>query len=381
MIKPISKGLYKFYGGLKPLIFKLKADDAHAGMIGLGQIIQKVPGTIPLISKSLAFSDPILKTEICGIKFSNPIGLTAGIDKDGKIIRMVRAIGFGLEEVGSVTLKPYGGNPAPMYTRLVKTKSILVNAGLKSDGAKKVIARLHNLKNKDLENFVLNVSVAKTNNAKNCSDEQAIEDYCGSLKLWEESGRANMYTINISCPNTFGGEPFTTPEKLEKLLKEIAKLNIKKPISVKMPIDKDWPEFRELLLVAKKYQIKVITIGNLFKSRDKVKLKDEIDLKNLPGNFSGEPCWNSSNHLLAKSYQEFKKDFKFIGVGGVFNAEDAYTKITLGASLVEIGTGVIFQGPAMVGRLNMQLAEILKKNGFKSVSEAVGSANTKAKPK
>ena len=119
MIKPISKGLYKFYGGLKPLIFKLKADDAHAGMISLGQIIQKVPGAIPLINKSLAFGDPILKTDICGLKFSNPLGLTAGIDKDGKIIRMVRAIGFGLEEVGSVTLKPYGGNPAPMYTRLV----------------------------------------------------------------------------------------------------------------------------------------------------------------------------------------------------------------------------------------------------------------------
>ena len=84
----------------------------------------------------------------------------------------------------------------------------------------------------------------------------------------------------------------------------------------------------------------------MFKSRDKVKLKDEVDLNNLPGNFSGEPCWSSSNNLLAKSYQEFKEDFKFIGVGGVFNAEDAYTKITLGASLVEIGTGVIFQGPA-----------------------------------
>jgi dihydroorotate dehydrogenase (fumarate) len=181
-----------------------------------------------------------------------------------------------------------------------------------------------------------------------------------------------MYTINISCPNTYGGEPYTTPQSLDALLAGIDALKLKRPIFVKLPIDKTWRETNTLLKTAASHNVQGITIGNLRKDRSKAVLLDPLPAT-VKGNLSGRPCWEPSNELLAKAYRDYHDRFVFIGVGGVFSAQDAYTKIKLGASLVELITGMIFQGPSSIGIINKELASLLERDGYTSVAQAVGA--------
>ncbi|MGD8374359.1 MAG: quinone-dependent dihydroorotate dehydrogenase [Candidatus Woesebacteria bacterium] len=379
MITVISKLSGSFYVKVaKPLLFKMSADDVHEGLINLGVFVQKIPLLCWLMRWAWCYDDDILKTEVVGVKFSNPVGMSAGFDKDCKVISMLKMVGFGFVECGSVTRHSYAGNQKPWYTRLPKTKSIVVNAGLKSQGAESVAARLSAYKRRQICGMPINVSVAKTNSFDTVDIAKGVQDYCETLKIIKSTGRADMYTLNISCPNAFGGEPFTTPETLQKLLKSVDKLKLDKPIFVKMPIDKTWPEFEQLLDVASNHNVQGITIGNLRKDRRKAKIKDDFK-PDTPGNLSGKPCWQPSNELLAKSYKKYSDRFVFVGVGGIFTAQDAYQKIKLGASLVEMITGVIFNGPSTAGIINKDLAELLKKDGYQNVSQAVGADIIKEK--
>ena len=379
MIRPVSKTVISIYVHIaKPILFLMSPDFVHESMIRTGNFVQKSRLVCWVTRSMFAHEDPILNVDILGIKYKNPLGLSAGLDKDAKIVSMLEAIGFGFVECGSVTLDAYEGNPKPWYTRLPKSKSIVVNSGLRSEGALAVIERAKSYSSDLLEDFPLNISIAKTNSTKTSSREAGIADYLDSLKLWEKSGNARLYTINISCPNTFGGEPFTDPESLNLLLAEVDKLHVKKPIFVKFPIDKSWADTKKLLEVCDKHQVSGITLGNLYKDRTTVKLHDPFD-QNIQGNFSGKPCWEASNELLSRMYAEYSGRFIFSGVGGVFNAEDVYTKIRLGATLVEFVTGLIFQGPSVVGQMNRELAVILRRDGYGHISEAVGVDVTKRK--
>jgi dihydroorotate dehydrogenase (fumarate) len=220
-------------------------------------------------------------------------------------------------------------------------------------------------------NFPLNISVAKTNSPKACTDTDAIADYTGSLKIIGEAGVGDMITLNISCPNTYGGEPFTTPSRLNRLLTEVDALNLVQPMFVKMPNNLPWEEFDQLLTVIARHQVKGVTISNLAKDRKKLSLKDPLP-ENIKGNLSGRPTWDLSNELIRKTYKKYHRRFVIIGVGGIFSAQDAYTKIKLGANVVELITGLIFEGPQLIGQINRDLVKLLKKDGYHNISQAVG---------
>ncbi len=249
-----------------------------------------------------------------------------------------------------------------------------MNSGLRSEGAIVVNKRVKTYPKIIFKDYPLNISIAKTNSSNANTCELGIKDYISSLKHWEKEGGASLYTINISCPNTFGGEPFTDTESLNKLLSAIDDCKIKKPIFIKMPIDKTWEEFESLLKVCAKHNVQGITLGNLYKNRKTVTLKETYD-QNVKGNFSGKPCWETSNELLEKSYAKYKDRFVFSGVGGVFSAEDAYTKIKLGATFVELVTGLIFEGPTLIGQINRGLVKLLEEDGYSNISEAIGKNN------
>lgn len=373
MIKLLSDAGYTIYTEMaKPLLFRIKADTVHEAMVGSGDVLQRIPFAIDAMRGALRYDDTILEQTLIGISFKTPLGLSAGLDKDARLVRVMEAVGFGFAECGSVTFGAYEGNPKPWFTRLPKSQSIVVNSGLRSQGASAVAQRVCSQYDRQfLQQFPLNISIAKTNTQENCDTAAAVVDYCESLKIFENTTSTAMYTLNISCPNTYGGEPFTTPELLAELLDGVSCLGIKKPVFLKLPIDKSWVHIDRLLKVASRYAlVKGITLGNLYKDRDTVKLQDP--LPEVPGNFSGKPCWDKSNELLAASYHSYKDRFVFSGVGGVFSAEDAYQKIRLGASLVQLVTGLIFQGPSAPGRINAGLAELLRRDGFDSVSDAVG---------
>ncbi len=276
-------------------------------------------------------------------------------------------------QVGSVTSDEYEGNPTPRLYRLKKSNGLVVYYGLKNEGKEKVLKRL---KNKNIpKNFPISISIAKTNSDKTKDEKDGIEDYYETYKYFNDKEFGSFYTINISCPNTFGGEPFTTPFKLERLLKRLREVKSEKPLYIKMPLEMPWEDFDGLLKVAIKYEVDGVIIANLVKDRESNKeILDDIP-ENIKGGISGRPTKELSNEKISKTYEKYGDKLKIIGVGGVFNAEDAYEKIKLGSSLVQLITGMIYEGPQMVGEINRGLVKLMRKDGFNNISEAVGSAH------
>ncbi len=353
----------------KPLLFRLTPDRAHHHMVASGRQVQKIAPLRALMTASWAYHDPRLSQNVLGLHFANPLGLSAGLDKNFELVRLMHAVGFGFMEGGSITYEVCRGNPKPWFYRLPADHSLVVNAGLANHGARRVIARLQS---QHLPaDFPLNISVAKTNSPEACTTETAVADYIGSLKLIQESGVGQLVTLNISCPNTYGGQPFTTPELLEALLAATDELKLQLPLCIKMPNHLDWPKFRALAEVAAKHEVAALTIANLA-YRNQVKLKSHLP-EHVKGKLSGRPTFERSNRLIAQTRRHFEDRFVIIGVGGVFSAADAYQKIKLGANLVEMITGLIYQGPQVVGQINNGLVKLLDQDGYGTIGEAVGS--------
>ena len=374
MIYPISLLSGTVYRRLiKPLLFRSSPDKVHTEMIKIGSFVQQFRFLNWLMRISWSYkNDRYLSQEILGQDFSNPIGMSAGLDKNFEIAAIANSIGFGQIEGGSVTFEECAGNERPWFYRLPKTKSIVVNVGLANKGVKSALARISKYDRKQLDRMRINVSVAYTNSKRTKSEADAITDYVGSLKMIKKDPRVNLVTLNISCPNTYGGEPFTTPEKLERLLDQIDKINLQKPLFIKMPIDKTDQEFVNLLKIIANHKVQGVTIANLFKDRSKVTLKDDLP-NDIAGNLSGKPTFERSNELIRMTYAEFGDKLIISGVGGIFSAEDAYKKVCSGASLIEMVTALMFEGPQVVGQINRGLVKLLKRDGFTNISQAIGS--------
>lgn len=342
----------------------------HDRFVSIGSFLGQYRWTRAFTRFCFHWSDSSLSQKIGGLVFENPVGLSAGFDKSGKLTQIIPDIGFSYMQIGSVTAHPYEGNPRPRLRRLKKSKALVVYYGLKNDGVEVIISRLKKAKKR----FPWGFSVAKTNSRNASSCEDGIKDYIASLKALESSGLADFYTINISCPNTFGGEPYVEPHRLKKLLEAIEKLKIKKPIFLKMPINLKWKDFKSLLEVISKFMITGLVIGNLNKDHKGDSINDVIP-KNMKGGISGKPCQRNSDRLISKTYKDYGDQFIIIGVGGVFTVDDAWEKIRKGASLIQLITGMIYMGPQQIGEINKGIAKRLKREGYTSVSQLVGSAH------
>lgn len=370
-MRSIAGGLYKW--PIKPVLFASSPDSVHEAMVRTGWFTQKLPLVNRLMHASLSHNDQaILGQHVFGITFENPVGLSAGLDKNAQLLPTMRAVGFGFATVGSITAEAAEGNPRPWFYRLPKSKSLVVNAGLPNIGAKAIGNRIAGYRSDLFEHFPLVASVAKTNSPETNTDETGVADYIAGLSALQHNPHIAIFEINISCPNTFGGEPFTRPEPLEALLTEIGALDLLQPVTIKMPINLSWDKFDELLQVIVKHNIAAVTIGNLQKDRHAVVLNDELP-DTVPGNLSGKPTYELCNELISKTYMTYGDKLTIIGVGGIFSAEDAYEKIKRGATLVELITAVIFTGPQLIGQINHDLAALLKRDGYSNVSEAVGA--------
>lgn len=360
------KALYKHL--VKPLLFKIDPDTVHRYAISTGIFFRKNALRRKFVALLFRpYTSKTLTQTLAGINFPNPVGLSAGFDKNGDLVPIISKLGFGFTQVGTVTLHPYKGNKQPWTIRLPKSKGILVNYGLKNEGIDVVMKKLSQYK----IDIPMSVSVGKTNSPTNVRDEAGIADYKQGLQQIIESGQGDLYTINISCPNTFGGEPFTTAEKLNQLLQSLNTLNTKKPIFLKMPINLEWDEFKKLLDVADTHGVAGVIIGNLNKNREDKTLKDSIPPEQK-GALSGLPTQHLSNQLIYKTRRAFGGRFVIVGVGGIFSAEDAYQKIRMGASLVQLITGMIYEGPTLIRSINRQLERMLIRDGYKNLQEAVG---------
>jgi dihydroorotate dehydrogenase len=357
-----------FYQGLfKPIFFLIDPEDIHDQMLGVGGFLGRFATTRFLTGLLFDYQNPLLSQSILGIKFKNPVGLAAGFDKEAMLTGILSKVGFGFEEVGSITGKPCPGNPKPRLWRLKKSQSLMVYYGLKNDGCEKISERLKGR----VFTIPLGVNVAKTNDETTVDDLTGIEDYVKAYRTFVEAGIGCYFTINISCPNAFGGEPFTEPDRLNKLLQAIKLIPSKKPIFLKMPAELPLATIDEIIQLARKYQIAGFICTNLAKDRSNPKIVDQ----NIPqnGGMSGKIVQDLSDNLIKYIYKKTHNEFVIVGCGGVFNAEDAYRKIKLGASLIQLITGMIYEGPEVISDINLGLVKLLERDGFTNICQAVGA--------
>lgn len=363
-----SSGLiYKFL--IKPVFFQMYPEFIHTHSVRFGEVCGKIQPVKKVLNTIFNYSDPGLTQTVAGIKFLNPIGLAAGFDYEARLTQILSSVGFGFGTVGTITNLPYGGNPRPMLGRLTKSKSLMVNKGFKNDGAKAVVEKLKKLKFP----YPVGISIGRTNSLNLKTQSQSISDIISAFQLFEQSNINNAYyELNISCPNLFGDITFYPPKNLHELLAKVKKLRLSKPLFIKMPIEKTNAEFQKMLEVIIKFPVAAVIIGNLQKNRKDPALYPDEVARFPKGNFSGKPCWNRSNELIRIAYKRYGKKLTIIGCGGVFNAQDAYTKIKLGATLIQMITGMIYEGPQVIGLINQGLVQLLKKDGYTNISQAIG---------
>lgn len=345
--KAYDRSMNTFYRRvLKPLLFTIHPDIVHAFFIALGETAGRFSLTRALAGLLYRYRGPDISTTVDGITYRTPILLSAGFDPDGQLTRILPSLSFSGEEVGSVTAHACEGNERPRFTRLPRNKSILVYKGLRNRGVDALIRKL--LQTRRVRNFVLGISIARTNEPAAAADVEAgIRDYLESFQKLVAAGVGDYYTFNISCPNSYTGETFADPALLERLLSRLREIPCTKPVYLKMPINLPWEQFAKLLALADTHGIHGLVIGNLNKNYNDLAHPEDAP-KNFRGGLSGAPCFALSNELIRKTRAAYGKRFTIIGVGGILSPEDAIEKFAAGADLIQLISGMVFEGPGLV---------------------------------
>lgn len=361
------------YRLVRPILYCFKPDTIHPIVAGGGELTAQTPFIGPILQRYFRVDDPALRTTVDGVSYQNPVGLSAGFDKDAQFLHFEDMFGFGFAEIGSITGRPYQGNPKPWARRMVRNDSLVVNYGLKSQGVEAVAKRLEHTQ----AAIPYGVSVAKTNQP-DCIGRAAIADY---VKVYTRLKDLGAYaTINLSCPNTADGTPFSEPEALEPLLVALADArdqnDICKPTYLKINPDIQREKLDRIIELVQTYKLQGLVIGNLIKDKARAHaLLDYPEDHNLdwPGGVSGKPVRNLSTETIRYVYAKTHGEITIIGTGGIFTGDHAYEKIRAGASLVQLITGFIFGGPTTIRDINKRLVELLKRDGFTSIKQAVGA--------
>ena len=374
-----NKILWLGFQAIIPLIFLMEPEQAHYSLKRMGVLLGSNPVTRWLTGLLMDYNHKSLAITVDGIDYRNPVGLSAGFDKDGELTKIYPSIGFGLAELGSFTGEICPGNPGKRLFRMIKSKAIVVWYGLNNEGAEKISKRLAK---EDFGRLRVGINAANSNLTPEFDLEMSINDYLKTMKLFKDIG--DYYDVNISCPNTQDGEPFVDKKNLDALLtrinEEIRPIS-DKPIYVKLAADMTLDEINTIVDGCVEHGMDGVVCTNLAKPQYNSEHRPEeyptVDgrLPKGKGAMSGLPLQRISTNVIRHVYRRTRGKLTIIGVGGIFSAKDAYEKITSGASLCHMITTMIFDGPQNINEINRGLVNLLKADGFDSISEAVGSRN------
>jgi dihydroorotate dehydrogenase len=362
---------FDLYKLARPLLFELEPEKAHKLALNL-------------LKKGLGPKDKsdamILHTTVCGMSLRNPIGLAAGFDKNAEVIDEAMDFGFGFVEIGTITPRPQPGNPQPRLFRAQEVEAAINRFGFNSDGMDACLWRIkawHDARQEPIERSrVKSVKIPRgligINIGKNRDSTDAVADYVAGIK--KLSSYADYVTINISSPNTPGLRDLQAREPLTELVQAVlaarAQTKFKMPIFIKIAPDVTDAQMADIAEVTMTAGIEGIILGNTTSARPG---HLPADFAREEGGLSGKPLFDSSTRALEQLYKLTQGKITLIGTGGVSSGADAYAKIRAGASLVQLYTALIFEGPGLVRRIKRDLAALLQRDGFKSVSEAVGT--------
>lgn len=347
---------------VRPLLFKMDAERAHERMNAALAFAQAAP--LGRTAVSLLTGAPVagLEVEALGLRFSNPIGLAAGFDKDAKLTRVLPELGFGFLEVGSLTLYAQPGNPKPRLFRLVDDEAVINRMGFNNEGAAAAADRLARAGRRSVP---LGINLGLN---KDAPKEEAPHRYAAAFKALEPHG--DYFVVNVSSPNTAGLRDLQEHLALRAILSEIARLNARnKPVLVKLSPDLSEESLPAVLDVVRAHARGVIATNTTLSRQGLT-----YDGPEIAGGLSGAPLRDPSTRFISVLRRLAGPGLPIIGVGGVFSGADAFAKIRAGATLVQLYTGMVYRGPSLARRVQRELKLLLDAHGFSSVAEAVGTA-------
>lgn len=334
-----------FYPLLRKLLFLLNAERAHYFTMESLRILCKVP-FVKLILKNI-FCPKDCPVHLFGLEFKNPIGLAAGFDKNAKYLNELSLLGFGFIEIGTVTPLPQPGNPKPRLFRLPKDKALINRMGFNNDGVEVIAERIKQFRKKNKQKIIIGGNIGKN---KVTPNEYAFKDYeiC-FLKLAQV---VDYIVVNVSSPNTPGLRDLQKKEELRKILTHLQKLNsarpFAKPVLLKIAPDLNRQDLDNILDIAGEIKLTGLIINNTTISREKCMTEKTQLEKAGAGGLSGQPLYERSNELIRYAAKKTNRQIPIIGSGGIMSATDAGKKMQEGASLIQVFTGFIYQGPSLI---------------------------------
>ena len=340
----------RLYPLIRPLAFALDAERAHRATIAALKLSPtRKPPSFPAS----------LHIKVAGLEFCSPVGLAAGFDKDAEVPEQMLGLGFGFVEVGTVTPRPQKGNPKPRLFRLAEEHAVINRMGFNNEGQPAAFDRLQRLSH---PHRVIGVNVGA-----NRDSTDRIADYVAGVRAMSPVG--HYVAINISSPNTPGLRGLQDQGALDELLAAVQEARSGKPIFLKVAPDLDERDPERIVRAAIDHKIDAIIVANTTVSRPSLKSSRASEA----GGLSGEPLRPLALNALRQFRRASGGEIPLIGVGGIASADDAWERIRAGASLVQLYTAMVYEGPGIARRIAFGLAERLKREGFSSISELVGA--------
>jgi dihydroorotate dehydrogenase len=339
---------------IKPFLFLFSAENVHHFVFKTIKLAGFIPLKMWLINKLYTVNDSRLEREVFGLKFKNPVGLAAGFDKDAKLYNELSNFGFGFIEIGTLTPKAQDGNPKPRLFRLPQDDSLLNRMGFNNSGVEDALKRLKKRKT----SVIIGGNIGKN---KATANKDATSDYVISFNMLFDY--VDYFVVNVSSPNTPGLRELQEKEPLMELLNTLQDLNNKKisrkPILLKIAPDLTNQQLDDIIDIVKLTKIDGVIATNTTIDRSKLKTNHEAVAKLGAGGLSGQIVKQRSTEVIQYLSDHSKQSFPIIGVGGIHSAQDAIEKLNAGASLVQIYTGFIYEGPGIVKKINKGILQEL----------------------
>lgn len=342
---------------IQPLLFRMSAESAHKFTFNFLKVCFQLPFVRTILYSSFSVNHKSLEREVFGLRFKNPVGLAAGFDKDGKLYNELGFMGFGFIEVGTVTPKAQPGNPGPRLFRLPLDNALINRMGFNNRGVDKLNKRLK----RKYASVIIGGNIGKN---KNTPNESAVDDYLACFEtLYQE---VDYFAVNVSSPNTPNLRQLQEKEPLKKLLQALKEANHKKerqkPILLKIAPDLTDPQLDDIIEIVSETEIDGIIATNT--TIDRTNLKTTTRELEAIGNggLSGQPLSKRSTEVISYLHKASGGAFPIIGVGGIHSAEDAIEKIEAGASLVQLYTGFVYEGPGLVKKINQKIIAHARNN-------------------
>lgn len=334
------------YKLVKPIFFSMQPEKAHHTVTNGLRTFTKIWGAKSLLKSLYSVENPKLEREVFGLKFKNPVGLAAGFDKNAEYIEDMANFGFGFIEVGTVTPKPQPGNDKPRMFRLVNDEALINRMGFNNQGADVAAGRLAHLKNR--HGVIIGGNIGKN---KITANEEAVNDYIYCFHALYD--HVDYFVVNVSSPNTPGLRDLQEKGPLMHILNTLQGLNagkpVAKPILLKIAPDLTDSQLDDIVDIVNETKIAGLIATNTTISREG--LQSDPNLVKEMGGVSGKPLTKRSTEVIQYIHQKSNGAFPIIGVGGIHTAEDALEKLNAGAALVQVYTGFIYEGPALISEI------------------------------